>query len=99
MKTPISILLTSSLANLALGRQVPQNIRDLYDSIRAQKACGNELKGGFYSQENDSKSRFPNCESQLLYVVLTVGTQILDTAEIIFPTMASCISRAKTASL
>lgn len=52
------------LAEAVLTRQIPQNIRDLYDSIRAQKACNNELKGGFYSQENDSKSMPLLCQSQ-----------------------------------
>lgn len=58
MKTSSSLLLAGLLASPALGRQVPQNVRDLYNSIRAQGSCKNELKGGFYSQEKDSKSMF-----------------------------------------
>ncbi|KAJ6781651.1 hypothetical protein PWT90_01401 [Aphanocladium album] len=64
MKTTASILFASLLASPVLGRQVPQNVRDLYNSIRAQKSCHNELKGGFYSQEGDSKN-FGYCGDHL----------------------------------
>lgn len=57
MKTASSFLLAGLLASPVLGRDVPQNLRELYNSIRAQKSCKNELKGGFYSQEGDSKSK------------------------------------------
>lgn len=71
MKTPNSFLATALLAGTALGREVPQNVRELYNSIRSQQSCKNELQGGFYSQENDSKSklRHPHLNNG---VVLTV---------------------------
>ncbi|OAA73096.1 glycoside hydrolase family 75 protein [Akanthomyces lecanii RCEF 1005] len=64
MKTSSPALLAALLAEAALGRQIPQNVRNLYDSIRVQKACNNELKGGFYSQEQDSKN-FGYCGDHL----------------------------------
>lgn len=49
------LLLTSLLAAPALGRDVPANIKALYDSIRSKGECSNVLQGGFFSQEDDSK--------------------------------------------
>ncbi len=75
MKTSSPVLLAALLAEAALSRQIPQNVRNLYDSIRVQKACNNELRGGFYSQEQDSKSMLLLCQSQWLYIfLLTTGT-------------------------
>jgi hypothetical protein len=53
-----SITLAGLLIGPAVGLDVPQNVRNLYNSIRAQGSCKNQLKGGFYSQEGDSKSEF-----------------------------------------
>lgn len=60
MKTDMKPLaLAALLVAPAVGLDVPSNVRNLYNSIRAQGSCKNELKGGFYSQEKDSKSTYP----------------------------------------
>lgn len=51
-----ALLVPSLLAADVMARSVPANIQALYKSIRAQGSCKNILKGGFYSQEKDSKS-------------------------------------------
>lgn len=51
------LVLSSLLAAPVLARDVPSNIRSLYNSIRAKGSCSNILKGGFYSQEKDSKGK------------------------------------------
>lgn len=43
------------LASNALARDVPANVRALYDSIVGAGSCSNVLQGGFFSKENDSK--------------------------------------------
>lgn len=53
-----ALLVPSLLAADVMARSVPANIQALYKSIRAQGSCKNILKGGFYSQEKDSKSTF-----------------------------------------
>ncbi|KAK5988223.1 Endo-chitosanase [Cladobotryum mycophilum] len=58
------LALTALLAAPALARDVPSNVRSLYNSIRGQGSCKNELKGGFYSQEKDSKN-FGYCGDHL----------------------------------
>ena len=55
MKAAVTSLLLAAAAAPVLARDVPQNIKDLYNSIRGQGQCNNMLKGGFYSQEGDSK--------------------------------------------
>ncbi|GJN81804.1 glycoside hydrolase family 75 [Purpureocillium lilacinum] len=52
------------MASTTTARDVPQNVRDLYNSIRSQGSCKNQLKGGFYSQEGDSKN-FGYCGDHL----------------------------------
>lgn len=50
-----ALLITGLLTTNGIARDVPSNIQALYNSIRAQGSCANVLKGGFYSQENDTK--------------------------------------------
>ncbi len=83
------------LTTAAQAGSVPDNVRSLYNSIRQQGSCNNELKGGFYSQEQDSKSR----SEPLLgprSLELTVP-KILATAVIIYLISASCIFKVKMA--
>ncbi|KAJ2983368.1 hypothetical protein NQ176_g739 [Zarea fungicola] len=66
MRHPTTALLIPGLmAAGVLGRDVPSNIQALYKSIRAQGSCSNILKGGFYSQEGDSKD-FCYCGDHLV---------------------------------
>ncbi|KAJ2959762.1 hypothetical protein NQ176_g11096 [Zarea fungicola] len=58
MHRVFNALLLSSLIlapDQVLARDVPANVRALYNSIRAKGECTNKLKDGFYSQEDDSK--------------------------------------------
>lgn len=48
------------------ARDAPQNLRDLYDAIRAKRQCSNELATGFYSKSSGSNSMFPNPTSTRL---------------------------------
>ena len=57
MRSFDAILLAALAASPVLARQIPANVKSLYNSIRAQGTCKNILKGGFYSQEGDSKSK------------------------------------------
>lgn len=57
MRSFDALLLAALAASPALARQIPANVQSLYNSIRAQGTCKNILKGGFYSQEGDSKSK------------------------------------------
>ncbi|KAL7934681.1 glycoside hydrolase family 75 protein [Trichoderma chlorosporum] len=56
MRSFDALLLAALAASPALARQIPSNVQSLYNSIRAQGQCNNVLKGGFYSQEGDSKN-------------------------------------------
>lgn len=52
---PRSALLALSIfAGASLARTVPQNVRNLYNSIKAQGQCTNVLQGGFYALEDGS---------------------------------------------
>lgn len=51
----VSAALATLLASNALARDIPSNVKALYDSIRGSGSCSNVLQGGFYSQEGDSK--------------------------------------------
>ncbi|PNP45152.1 hypothetical protein TGAMA5MH_03203 [Trichoderma gamsii] len=64
MRSFDTLLFTALAASPALARQVPANVQSLYNSIRAQGSCKNILKGGFYSQEGDSKN-FSYCGDHL----------------------------------
>ncbi|KAL7793739.1 glycoside hydrolase family 75 protein [Trichoderma ceciliae] len=64
MRSFDTLLLTALVASPALARQIPANVKSLYNSIRAQGQCKNILKGGFYSQEGDSKN-FSYCGDHL----------------------------------
>lgn len=50
-----ALVIPGLLAVPAVARDVPSNVRSLYDSIRSSGSCSNVLKGGFYSQEDDTK--------------------------------------------
>ena len=50
----LSILGLLALAN---ARDIPDNVRKLYDSIVDQGRCNNELKGGFLSAEDGDDSK------------------------------------------
>ncbi|KAI1113812.1 chitosanase [Nemania sp. NC0429] len=62
---PPSLLLALALfAGASLARTVPQNVRNLYNSIKAQGQCTNVLKGGFYALE-DGSNDFTYCGDRL----------------------------------
>ncbi|KAI0466804.1 chitosanase [Xylaria cf. heliscus] len=48
----------------SLARDVPQNVRDLYNSIKSQGVCSNVLQGGFYALE-DGTNDFTYCGDRL----------------------------------
>lgn len=54
----VPAIVTGLLATDVLARDVPANVKSLYKSVRANGTCKNILKGGFYSQEKDSKGMF-----------------------------------------
>ncbi|OTA00985.1 GH75 protein [Trichoderma parareesei] len=64
MRSFDALLLAALAASPALARQIPSNVQSLYNSIRAQGQCKNILKGGFFSQEGDSKN-FSYCGDHL----------------------------------
>lgn len=71
MRSFETLLFTALAASPALARQIPANVQSLYNSIRAQGSCKNILKGGFYSQEGDSKSKSMRwCTSRLCLNIL-----------------------------
>lgn len=51
-------LLLSALMGAAsvTARDVPANIRNFYDSIKAKGTCSNKLATGFYSKDNGPNS-------------------------------------------
>ncbi|KAG6018100.1 hypothetical protein E4U43_007573 [Claviceps pusilla] len=51
-------------ASLATARDVPSNVKALYDQIRSQGQCQNVLAGGFHSQQND-RGNFDYCADHL----------------------------------
>lgn len=53
------LLIAGLLGAEVLAREVPANVKSLYKSIRAKGSCSNKLKGGFFSQEGDSKGKTP----------------------------------------
>lgn len=55
MKASLSLPILSLLATGVVARDVPANVKSLYNSIRAKGQCSTVLKGGFYSSEGDSK--------------------------------------------
>jgi hypothetical protein len=69
MRGILPLLTTGYLAGAVVARDVPANVKNLYNSIRAQGSCKNILKGGFYSQEKDSKGT--------LYYLASCGHSII----------------------
>ncbi|CEJ82058.1 Putative Glycoside hydrolase family 75 protein [[Torrubiella] hemipterigena] len=50
-----ALVIPGLLAVPVFARDVPSNVRSLYDSIRSSGSCSNVLKDGFYSQEGDTR--------------------------------------------
>ncbi|KAI1265722.1 chitosanase [Xylariaceae sp. FL1019] len=74
----ISLLLLSSLGCLAsftLARDIPDNVRSLYDSIKGNRECSNILQDGFTALYDES-SDFAYCQGQngVIYLQGTSGT-------------------------
>ncbi|KAI3335184.1 chitosanase [Ustulina deusta] len=59
-----ALLALSILAGASLARDVPQNVRALYNSIKSQGECSNVLQGGFYALE-DGSNDFTYCGDRL----------------------------------
>ena len=54
---PLSSLAVASLVACAAAREVPDNLRALYDNIRDRGSCDRKLATGFWSSdEDDSKN-------------------------------------------
>lgn len=49
-----TLLVLSAFVGAALARDVPQNVRDLYNSIKNQGECSNVLQGGFFALSDGS---------------------------------------------
>ncbi|KAK3320270.1 fungal chitosanase of glycosyl hydrolase group 75-domain-containing protein [Cercophora scortea] len=65
MHSSSRLLLLSCLGALGVtARDVPANVRTLYNSIKAQGACSNKLATGFYSRD-DSANTFSYCGDHL----------------------------------
>ncbi|PKS06105.1 hypothetical protein jhhlp_007939 [Lomentospora prolificans] len=64
MMAPLLLLATLLLAASSLARDVPDNVRNLYDSIREKGMCSIELAGGFYSSD-DGPNTFSYCGDHL----------------------------------
>ena len=59
MPASSKIVLATVLLGLgASARDVPQNVRDFYNTITGQGKCNNALATGFYSQDNDAGGKF-----------------------------------------
>lgn len=60
MKISHVSLAVTLLATGALGRDVPNNVRSLYDRVQSGKCTGGTvLQDGFYSKAGGSKSTSP----------------------------------------
>ncbi|GAP84752.1 putative glycoside hydrolase family 75 protein [Rosellinia necatrix] len=59
-----ALLALSALVGASVARDVPQNVRDLYNSIKSQGQCTNVLQGGFYALE-DGSNDFTYCGDRL----------------------------------
>ncbi|KEZ40896.1 Glycoside hydrolase family 75 [Scedosporium apiospermum] len=60
----LSLLAFLLLAASGLARDVPDNVRELYDSIRKKGKCSHKLATGFWSDDNGSNS-FSYCGDHL----------------------------------
>ncbi|KAM0327181.1 hypothetical protein ACHAQA_006313 [Verticillium albo-atrum] len=49
-----TLLASALLATSVLARDIPENVKDFYDHVRAQKKCDKVLAGGFHSTDGDS---------------------------------------------
>jgi len=57
MAHKLIILAALSLSSLGLARDVPANVRALYNSIVAQGQCSNKLATGFWSIDSGPNSK------------------------------------------
>ncbi|KAI1820809.1 chitosanase [Xylaria intraflava] len=64
MAPAFKVLAFSALVSAALAKDVPQNLKKLYDNIKSQGKCSNVLQGGFYALD-DSKDNFSYCGDAL----------------------------------
>ncbi|SPO04387.1 related to chitosanase precursor [Cephalotrichum gorgonifer] len=74
---PLSLLATLFLVTSALARDVPDNVRELYDNIKKQGKCKNKLATGFWSTDEGSNT-FSYCgdrldSSNIVYIQGTGG--------------------------
>lgn len=85
----------------AVARDVPANVKALYDSIRSSGTCSNVLQGGFFSQEGDSQGKIYSFLDLLPIPMLVsnAAQQISATVEIILRTRASSTCKDLAASL
>ncbi|SPO01594.1 related to chitosanase precursor [Cephalotrichum gorgonifer] len=61
---PLSLLVVLFLSACGLARDVPDNVRELYDKIRKQGQCKDELATGFWSTD-DGSNTFSYCGDRL----------------------------------
>jgi hypothetical protein len=54
----LSLLAFLLLAASGLARDVPDNVRELYDSIRKKGKCSHKLATGFWSDDNGANCKF-----------------------------------------
>ncbi|KAI1172702.1 chitosanase [Nemania sp. FL0916] len=59
-----TFVVLSALVGASLAKDIPQNVQDLYNSIKSQKKCSDVLQGGFYALE-DGKGDFTYCGDRL----------------------------------
>ncbi|KAI1422273.1 chitosanase [Xylaria sp. FL1777] len=64
MVQPSTLLALAALAGVSTARDVPDNVRNLYNKIKHQGQCSNVLKGGFYALE-DGKNDYTYCGDRL----------------------------------
>lgn len=43
------------------ARDIPSNVKNFYDSLKAKGTCSNKLATGFYSKDNGPNSKFRRC--------------------------------------
>jgi hypothetical protein len=60
MKTAFALGTLALAATSVAARDIPDNVKSLYDSLKSG-SCSEELQGGFYSEQDDSKD-FSYCQ-------------------------------------
>lgn len=51
------LLVAIALATTGLARDVPSNLKSLYDNVKSSGKCSNELATGFYSSDDGPGSK------------------------------------------